>query len=86
LRPGQKDQDTLPPYETLDAILHHYLEEGLSGREIEMKGFAPETVGWVMAAVAGSEFKRRQAAPGLKLFPKAFGMGRRVPIAMKGAY
>jgi NAD+ synthase (glutamine-hydrolysing) len=86
LRPGQKDQDTLPPYETLDAILHHILEEGLSGPEIESKGFTPETVRWVMAAVAASEFKRRQAAPGLKLFPKAFGSGRRMPIAMKGIF
>jgi NAD+ synthase (glutamine-hydrolysing) len=86
LRPDQKDQDTLPPYETLDAILHGYLEEGLSAREIEARGFESGTVGWVLAAVAASEFKRRQAAPGLKLFPKAFGMGRRVPIAMKGRY
>ncbi len=86
LRPGQKDQDTLPPYETLDAILHHVLEEGLSGSEIILKGFAPETVRWVMTAITASEFKRRQAAPGLKLFPKAFGSGRRMPIAMKGIY
>lgn len=86
LRPGQKDQDTLPPYETLDAILRHVLEDGLSGAEIESRGFAPETVRWVMTAIAASEFKRRQAAPGLKLFPKAFGSGRRMPIAMKGIY
>jgi NAD+ synthase (glutamine-hydrolysing) len=86
LRPGQKDQDTLPPYDTLDAILHHLLEEGLTGPEIELKGFAPETVRWVMSAVTASEFKRRQAAPGLKLFHKAFGSGRRMPIAMKGIY
>ncbi|MBN2201514.1 NAD+ synthase [bacterium] len=86
LRPGQQDQDTLPPYETLDAILHHVLEEGLSGAEIESRGFAPQTVQWVMTAITASEFKRRQAAPGLKLFPKAFGSGRRMPIAMKGIY
>jgi NAD+ synthase (glutamine-hydrolysing) len=83
LRPDQKDQDTLPPYEILDGILDLYLEQECTADEILERGFQRETVEWVIRAVNKSEYKRRQAAPGLKLFPKAFGMGRRMPIAAK---
>jgi NAD+ synthase (glutamine-hydrolysing) len=83
LRPDQKDQDTLPPYEVLDRIMDHYLTEHLSYPEIVARGFEPETVRWVIRAIDRNEYKRRQAAPGLKITSKAFGMGRRIPIAMK---
>ena len=83
LRPDQKDQDTLPPYEMLDPIIELFVEEGKSAQEIVKKGFDEKTVGWVVAAVKNSEYKRRQAAPGLKVTPKAFGSGRRFPLAAK---
>jgi NAD+ synthase (glutamine-hydrolysing) len=83
LRPNQTDQDTLPPYETLDAILALLIEEGKRRDDIVAAGFAAQTVDWVMRAVRLSEYKRRQAAPGLKVTPKAFGMGRRFPIAAR---
>jgi len=83
LRPNQRDQDTLPPYEILDPILHCYVEEGLSVEEIVARGFEPATVRWVVRAVDRNEFKRRQAAPGLKVTSKAFGFGRRMPIAAR---
>jgi NAD+ synthase (glutamine-hydrolysing) len=83
LRPNQKDQDTLPPYEILDPIIELFVEDGLSAAQIVEKGFDKTTVSWVVAAVKNSEYKRRQAAPGLKVTPKAFGMGRRFPLAAK---
>ncbi len=83
LRPDQKDQDTLPPYETLDQILSEIIDHGLSATEIIAKGFNPETVYWITRAVRRNEYKRRQAAPGLKITSKAFGMGRRMPIAAR---
>ncbi len=83
LRPNQKDQDTLPPYEILDEILHYFIEEKLSIEEITGKGFDRETVLWVAKAIAKNEYKRKQAAPGLKVTTKAFGIGRRIPIAAK---
>jgi NAD+ synthase (glutamine-hydrolysing) len=83
LKPGQTDQDTLPPYEVLDPILDLYVEEGRSPKEIVRAGFDRATVDWVVRAVNGSEYKRRQAAPGLKVTSKAFGMGRRMPIAAR---
>ncbi|MGQ9778721.1 MAG: NAD+ synthase [Bacillota bacterium] len=83
LRPGQKDQDTLPPYPILDAVLELYLEEGLAAEEIVARGFARETVAWVVRAVKASEYKRRQAPPGIKVTSKAFGIGRRMPIAAR---
>jgi NAD+ synthase (glutamine-hydrolysing) len=83
LRPGQSDQDTLPPYETLDAILALYVDEGRSVDAIVSEGFDRETVTWVTGAVNANEHKRRQAAPGLKVTSKAFGMGRRMPIAAR---
>lgn len=83
LKPNQLDQDTLPPYEILDPILQLYIEEGLSRDEIITQGFKPETVDWVIKTVNRNEYKRRQAPPGLKVTSKAFGLGRRMPIAAK---
>jgi len=83
LRPGQLDEDSLPPYPILDAILHRYIEDLCSPREIVAAGFDPGTVDWVVRAVEKSEYKRKQAAPGLKITTKAFGAGRRMPIAAK---
>ncbi|MBM7866771.1 NAD+ synthase [Heliobacterium gestii] len=83
LRPDQKDQDTLPPYPVLDAILQLYIEEGQSAEAIVARGFEAETVRWVIKTVNRSEHKRRQAAPGLKVTTKAFGVGRRMPVAAR---
>lgn len=83
LRPDQKDQDTLPPYDILDRIMNYYLEDRCSYRDIVARGFEPETVRWVLRAIDRNEYKRRQAAPGLKVTTKAFGMGRRIPIAAR---
>ncbi len=83
LRPDQKDQDTLPPYDILDQVLAYLIDQGLSTAEIIDKGFDPGTVQWIARAVRRSEYKRRQAAPGLKITSKAFGMGRRMPIAAR---
>ncbi|MDR2158680.1 MAG: NAD+ synthase [Treponema sp.] len=81
LRPNQKDQDSLPPYETLDAILKLYLFENLSADEIAERGWDRKLAARIVRTVARSEFKRRQAPPVLKVSPRAFGMGRRMPIA-----
>ena len=83
LRPDQKDQDTLPPYEILDRIMNLYLEDRCSYQDIVARGFDPETVRWVIRTIDRNEYKRRQAAPGLKVTSKAFGMGRRIPIAAR---
>jgi NAD+ synthase (glutamine-hydrolysing) len=83
LRPNQKDQDTLPPYPVLDAILESFLEDGRSREEIIKRGYKPGVVEWVIKAVRSSEYKRRQAAPGLKVTSKAFGSGRRMPVAAR---
>jgi NAD+ synthetase len=83
LRPDQKDQDSLPPYETLDQILDAYVVQNLSKEEIIRLGFDATVVNDVINKVTFSEYKRRQAAPGLKVSPRAFGMGRRIPIAQK---
>ena len=83
LRPDQKDQDTLPPYDILDQVLAYIIDQGLSAVEIIDKGFDPKTVQWIARAVRRNEYKRRQAAPGLKITSKAFGMGRRMPIAAR---
>jgi NAD+ synthase (glutamine-hydrolysing) len=83
LKPDQTDQDTLPPYDILDRILHLYLDQGCSKQEIIDQNISEETVEWVIEAVQKNEYKRRQAAPGLKVTSKAFGMGRRMPIASK---
>jgi NAD+ synthase (glutamine-hydrolysing) len=81
LRPDQTDQDSLPPYEVLDRILRHYVVDDADPRMLIDEGIAPETVKDVLNKITFSEYKRRQAAPGLKVSPRAFGMGRRVPIA-----
>jgi NAD+ synthetase len=83
LKPGQKDQDTLPPYEILDEILRLYVEENLSARDIIARGFEEKTVHWVQRRVDLNEYKREQAAPGIKVTSRAFGLGRRMPIAQK---
>ena len=83
LKPNQKDQDTLPPYEILDQILQLYVEENLSARDIIARGFDEKTVRWVQRRVDLNEYKREQAAPGLKVTSRAFGMGRKIPIAQK---
>ncbi len=83
LKPDQRDQDTLPPYEILDPILSYYIEEGYSKDEIVKLDFDEKTVEWVIKAVHKNEYKRSQAAPGLKVTSKAFGIGRRMPIAAK---
>ncbi|HUC27961.1 MAG TPA: NAD+ synthase [Candidatus Acidoferrum sp.] len=84
LRPDQKDTDSLPPYEILDAVLEDYVEDGHSADQIARdRGFEIETVRRVVRMVDRSEYKRQQAAPGIKISPKAFGYGRRFPIAAK---
>ena len=83
LRPNQTDQDTLPPYDVLDEILRLYVEEQLTASEIAARGFDADTVRWVANKVDTNEYKRQQAAPGIKVTSKAFGIGRRVPIAQK---
>lgn len=83
LRPDQKDQDSLPEYEVLDAILQRYVEEEKSTWEIIDEGFDEATVLRVVRLVDLSEYKRKQAAPGLKVTSRAFGFGRRMPIAQR---
>ncbi|GHT18539.1 NAD+ synthase [Planctomycetales bacterium] len=83
LRPDQKDQDNLPPYEELDEILKLYLFQNLSADEIARYGWDRNLVVRIIRSVALAEFKRRQAPPVLKVSPRAFGMGRRMPIARK---
>ncbi|PYL87827.1 MAG: NAD(+) synthase [Verrucomicrobia bacterium] len=83
LRPNQKDQDTLPPYDVLDAILRLYVEDNLSVAEIVAQGFDEKTVRWVQRRVDLNEYKRAQAAPGLRVTSRAFGLGRRMPIAQR---
>jgi NAD+ synthase (glutamine-hydrolysing) len=80
LRPDQKDTDSLPPYEELDPILRGYVEEDLSPDELVAAGHRPETVARVIQLVDRSEYKRRQAPPGVKITPRAFGRDRRLPI------
>jgi NAD+ synthase (glutamine-hydrolysing) len=83
LRPDQTDQDTLPPYDILDAILEAYIEKDMSIQSIIEMGYKPETVRWVVKAVDTAEYKRRQSAPGIKITPRAFGRDRRMPITNK---
>ncbi|RHM46857.1 NAD+ synthase [Butyricimonas virosa] len=83
LRPGQKDQDSLPDYDTLDAILKLYLEENSSKQEIIAKGFAPEIVEKTLSLVNRNDYKRAQCPPILKVSKKAFGSGRRMPLVAK---
>jgi len=83
LRPGQKDSDDLPSYDVLDQILHAYVEENMSKAEIVRAGFDEEIVEDVVRRADHSEYKRKQAPVGLKITPKAFGFGRRMPITNK---
>jgi NAD+ synthetase len=83
LRPNQTDQDTLPAYDILDAILEKYVVLGRSRRQIIAEGYDPNTVGRIIHLINLNEYKRRQSAPGLKVTSKAFGMGRRMPIAQR---
>jgi NAD+ synthase (glutamine-hydrolysing) len=81
LKPDQLDQDTLPPYEVLDPILEAYVEEDRSVEEIVAMGYDYATVVRVIQMVNRNEYKRRQAPPGVKITPRAFGRDRRLPIA-----
>jgi NAD+ synthase (glutamine-hydrolysing) len=87
LRAGQMDSDSLPPYEVLDAILEDYVEDAHSAEQISReRGFDLELVKSVIRMVERNEYKRQQAAPGIKISPKAFGYGRRFPIAAKADF
>lgn len=83
LRPDQKDADSLPPYDILDQILEAYVVDGKSRAEIAKAGFDPSVVNRIARLIDLNEYKRRQAAPGLKVTSKAFGMGRRLPVAQR---
>jgi NAD+ synthase len=80
LRPDQKDQDSLPPYDELDAILQGLVEQDLSARDLVAQGQEPEVVRRVSNLLDLAEYKRRQAPPGVKITRKAFGRDRRYPI------
>jgi NAD+ synthase (glutamine-hydrolysing) len=86
LRPNQKDSDSLPPYEVLDEILALYVESDLGVDEIIGTGFEPGVVRKVAAMVDRNEYKRRQAAPGVKITVKAFGKDRRLPITNRHTF
>jgi NH3-dependent NAD+ synthetase len=83
LRPNQTDQDSLPPYDQLDAILALYVEENLPIRAIIARGHDEALVRRITSLVDRNEYKREQAAPGLKVTGRAFGMGRRLPLAQR---
>jgi NAD+ synthase (glutamine-hydrolysing) len=83
LRPDQKDTDSLPPYEILDPILERYVEDDWSAEELIEEGYDAETVRRLIRLVNASEYKRRQAAPGVKVTERAFGKDRRLPITSK---
>ena len=85
LRPEQQDEDSLPPYDILDAVLERYVERHWSTDEIIIDGYDESIVRWVARAVDLNEWKRQQAAPGIRVTTKAFGMGRRFPIAQRYA-
>jgi NH3-dependent NAD+ synthetase len=85
LKPNQTDQDTLPEYEILDGILKLRVEEQMSMEEIIAHGYERQTVQEVLQMIQRNEYKRRQAAPGLKVTTRAFGTGRRMPIAMRSS-
>jgi NAD+ synthase (glutamine-hydrolysing) len=83
LKPDQRDQDDLPPYEILDEILTAYIEDNRSPDEIAAMGFDPSIVNDIIARVDRNEYKRHQSPPGLKVTTKSFGYGRRYPIAQR---
>jgi NAD+ synthase (glutamine-hydrolysing) len=80
LRADQRDEDSLPPYEALDQVLEAYVEEDRSREELSQDGFDPDVVDRAVALIDRAEYKRRQAPPGVRLTPKAFGRDRRTPI------
>jgi NAD+ synthase (glutamine-hydrolysing) len=80
LRPNQKDTDSLPPYDVLDPILQAYVEEDQNLEIIQSRGFDPKMVEGLIRKVDLNEYKRRQAPPGIKITPRAFGRDRRLPI------
>jgi NAD+ synthase (glutamine-hydrolysing) len=80
LRPDQRDEDSLPPYAKLDRVLEAYVELDSSREELASDGFDSEVVEQAVSLIDRAEYKRRQAAPGVKLRPKAFGRDRRIPI------
>jgi NAD+ synthetase len=86
LRPNQTDQDTLPAYDILDGILQLRIEQQMSIDEIVAQGYERETVERLLRMIYANEYKRRQAPTGLKVTSRAFGSGRRMPIAMKWNY
>jgi NAD+ synthetase len=83
LKPDQQDQDSLPPYDVLDEILHRFIHEHQAPNQIISAGFNSEIVQKVTTLVRKAEFKRRQAPPGLKVTDRAFGTGWRMPIASR---
>ncbi|HEX8296786.1 MAG TPA: NAD+ synthase [Chthoniobacteraceae bacterium] len=83
LKPDQRDQDTLPPYDVLDPILELYVERQLSVREIVALGWEEKVVRWIVRRVDLNEYKRAQAVPGLKVTSRAFGVGRKMPVAQR---
>ena len=83
LRPGQKDSDSLPEYEILDRILYQYIERRKGPNEIKEQGFDAALVGRVLKMVNVNEYKRNQFCPIIRISPKAFGVGRRMPIVGK---
>jgi NAD+ synthase (glutamine-hydrolysing) len=80
LRPDQRDEDSLPPYDLLDRVLEAYVERDNSREEMVAAGLPADVVDEVIALVDRSEYKRRQAPPGIRITPKAFGRDRRLPI------
>ena len=83
LRPEQKDEDSLPPYDVLDGILKAYVEEGKSADDIVALGYEPDIVKDIVRKVDLNEYKRKQAPPGLRVSVKGFGSGRRMPIVAR---
>lgn len=83
MRPDQKDEDSLPPYDILDAILRMYVEEGKSAEEIAAKGFDAATVADVIGKVSRAEYKRSQYPIGPKLSTSAFSTDRIIPVSAK---
>jgi NAD+ synthase (glutamine-hydrolysing) len=83
LRPGQKDSDSLPEYDILDEILYQYIELRKGPRELIEQGFKEEDVRRILKLVNTNEYKRFQTPPILRISPKAFGMGRRMPIVAR---
>ena len=81
LKPDQIDQDSLPPYDVLDGILQRYIEQEKSPEQITADGYDPQLVRKIITQVDRNEYKRNQAAPGLKVTSRAFGLGRRMPTA-----